>query len=235
MSKLTLYNVGEYDSLPVKNENGGYFYVLEYGNHVKIGSTRNPLQRIKNLSKNAHAYGSVLTGQVAISPPHKNYFVHEKRLHSMFSEFRKPGTELFDISINDVCKYVESTNSIAYVAEHSPDGYKPNPLYIEKKTKKVQLFMRPSVFKQIKERAKGERCNVNDFIHRILENATGLHDDNFSLGTEQKANSKDPITPTMAALVNKLATLNDKDSQYLLGIGVGLAMAKRTEENKDNN
>lgn len=39
----------------------------------------------------------------------------------------------------------------------------------------------------------------------------------------------------MAALVNKLATLNDKDSQYLLGIGVGLAMAKRTEENKEEN
>lgn len=39
----------------------------------------------------------------------------------------------------------------------------------------------------------------------------------------------------MAALVNKLATLNDKDSQYLLGIGVGLAMAQRMAENKEEN
>lgn len=64
-----------------------------------------------------------------------------------------------------------ATQAIPSSTENVPDGYKLNPLYIEKKTKRVQLLMQPSVFEQVKERAKAEGCSVNDYIHRLLEKA----------------------------------------------------------------
>lgn len=39
----------------------------------------------------------------------------------------------------------------------------------------------------------------------------------------------------MAALVNKMADLDDLEGQYLLGIGAGLAMAQRMAEEKEQN
>lgn len=56
-------------------------------------------------------------------------------------------------------------------AEETPAGYKVNPLYIEKRSKRLQLLVQPSLFDQIKARADAERCSVNDMIHRVLENA----------------------------------------------------------------
>lgn len=51
----------------------------------------------------------------------------------------------------------------------APDGYKLNPLYIEKKSKRVQLLMQPSVYEKLKEKAKSKETSFNDFIHTILQ------------------------------------------------------------------
>ena len=55
----------------------------------------------------------------------------------------------------------------------SPEGYKPNPLYIETKSKRVQLVLQPSLYEKAKAKAKsGGYASFNDFVHQLLEEAT---------------------------------------------------------------
>lgn len=54
----------------------------------------------------------------------------------------------------------------------APKGYKPNPLYIEKKTKRVQLVLQPSLFEKVKATAEAKQLSVNEFVHQLLEEAT---------------------------------------------------------------
>lgn len=53
--------------------------------------------------------------------------------------------------------------------EQPPQGFKPNPEYIETRSKRVQLLMQPSLYKQLKTRAKREKRSLNDLVHSILE------------------------------------------------------------------
>ena len=55
--------------------------------------------------------------------------------------------------------------------EDAPEGYKVNPLYIEKRSKRLQLLIQPSLYDKVKAQADAEGCSVNDYIHRILEDA----------------------------------------------------------------
>lgn len=57
------------------------------------------------------------------------------------------------------------------VTAPAPEGYKVNPLYIEKRSKRLQLLVQPSLYDKIKAQADGEGCSVNDLIHRVLEEA----------------------------------------------------------------
>ena len=54
-------------------------------------------------------------------------------------------------------------------AEAVPEGFKPNPLYIEKKTRRLQMLMQPSLHAKVKEAADEAGLSVNDYIHRVLE------------------------------------------------------------------
>lgn len=63
------------------------------------------------------------------------------------------------------------TRETAPRAKDAPEGYKVNPLYIEKRSKRLQLLVQPSLYDKIKTQADGEGCSVNDFIHRVLEDA----------------------------------------------------------------
>ena len=53
-----------------------------------------------------------------------------------------------------------------------PEGYKLNPLYIEKKSRRLQLLIQPSLFGKVKARADREGKSVNELIHSILEDET---------------------------------------------------------------
>jgi hypothetical protein len=55
--------------------------------------------------------------------------------------------------------------------KEAPEGYKVNPEYIEKKTRRVQLLMRPSLYEQVKARADADGYSVNEYIHTMLEQA----------------------------------------------------------------
>lgn len=53
----------------------------------------------------------------------------------------------------------------------APDGYKVNPLYIETKSKRLQLLIQPSLLEKLKGKAKADGRSVNDLVHSILEEA----------------------------------------------------------------
>ena len=53
----------------------------------------------------------------------------------------------------------------------APKGYKQNPIYIEKKTRRLQLLMQPSLYNKLKARAQNNGCSVNDTLHVILAEA----------------------------------------------------------------
>lgn len=54
----------------------------------------------------------------------------------------------------------------------APKGYKPNPAYIEVKSKRLQLLIQPSVYAKIKALADNSGTSVNEYIHKILEKET---------------------------------------------------------------
>ena len=50
----------------------------------------------------------------------------------------------------------------------APEGYKPNPEYIETKSKRVQLLVQPSVYEAVKAKAKGLGISINEAINEAL-------------------------------------------------------------------
>ena len=50
----------------------------------------------------------------------------------------------------------------------APEGYKPNPEYIETKSKRVQLLVQPSVYEAVKAKAKGLGISANEAINEAL-------------------------------------------------------------------
>lgn len=63
-------------------------------------------------------------------------------------------------------------NNHSAPAGQAPDGYMLNPVYIEKKTRRLQLLIKPSLFKAVQAKAAAEGQSVNECISAILEAAT---------------------------------------------------------------
>lgn len=60
-----------------------------------------------------------------------------------------------------------STRRKPTAPEKPPQGYKQQ--YVETKTKRVQIVLRPSLYDQVKAAAKKEKMSVNEFISQSLE------------------------------------------------------------------
>lgn len=56
-------------------------------------------------------------------------------------------------------------------ASAAPEGYKLNPLYVETKSRRLQLLVQPSLHEKIKARASASGRSVNEYIHSLLEEA----------------------------------------------------------------
>lgn len=54
----------------------------------------------------------------------------------------------------------------------APEGYKPNPAFIETKSKRLQLLIQPSLHRDAKAVAEELGVSLNDFIHRAIQEAT---------------------------------------------------------------
>lgn len=52
-----------------------------------------------------------------------------------------------------------------------PKGFKPDPRFIETKSRRVQLLMQPSLHEALKAKAGAEKRSFNELVHSILEAA----------------------------------------------------------------
>ena len=81
----------------------------------------------------------------------------------------------FKAELNPAMQFIstptEDEREVTTATAPDPEGYKVNPLYIEKRSKRLQLLVQPSLYDKIKAQADAESCSVNDFIHRVLEDA----------------------------------------------------------------
>jgi len=50
-----------------------------------------------------------------------------------------------------------------------PSGFKPNPLYIETKSRRLQLLVQPSLYDRLKARATQEGKSINELVNSFLE------------------------------------------------------------------
>lgn len=77
----------------------------------------------------------------------------------------------FKADFNPAMQFISTPTETETKREEAPEGYKVNPLYIEKRSKRLQLLIQPSLCDKVKAQADAEGCSVNDFIHRVLEDA----------------------------------------------------------------
>lgn len=113
MNDLMIFKNEEFGKLKnIKKDNDymGFFYAIEYGELIKIGSTNNPYQRVMTLKRQAEKYGNIKMGNLVLSKQHTNYFENERKLHTYYKNKRKNGTELFNITIDEFCKNISKTN-----------------------------------------------------------------------------------------------------------------------------
>jgi predicted DNA binding CopG/RHH family protein len=53
----------------------------------------------------------------------------------------------------------------------APEGMKVNPYYIEKRTRRVQLVLQPSLYEKAKAASEALGLSFNDYVHALLEQA----------------------------------------------------------------
>lgn len=78
----------------------------------------------------------------------------------------------FTNNLNPAMSFISSPVEEQPTLAKPPEGYKLNPLYLEKKSRRLQLLVQPSLFNKIKARADREEKSMNELIHFILEDAT---------------------------------------------------------------
>lgn len=72
------------------------------------------------------------------------------------------------ITANEEEKTVKE-EKVAPKKEELPKGYKISPVYIETKSRRLQLLLKPSIFKKLKQTADKKHTSVNDLVNSILE------------------------------------------------------------------
>ncbi len=60
----------------------------------------------------------------------------------------------------------------ALPVEKDLDGHKFNPVYLETKSKRMQLVIQPSLYEKVKNAAHAKGISINEFVHRTLYEAT---------------------------------------------------------------
>lgn len=58
------------------------------------------------------------------------------------------------------------------MAEKPPEGYKLNPMFVETKSRRMQLVLKPSLYEKVKVQAAAAGLSVNEYVHGVLETAT---------------------------------------------------------------
>lgn len=89
------------------------------------------------------------------------------------SEGKAEGKKRLQVETRPLYQREEAeASSAAHVkTTDAPEGFKANPLFVETKSRRLQLLVQPSLYDAIKARATAEGQSVNELVHSILEAA----------------------------------------------------------------
>lgn len=83
-----------------------------------------------------------------------------------------PALQFITTAAEDKEQPREQKQAVPLPTEKPPAGYKVNPLYVETKTRRLQLVLQPSLYERVKAGASAAGLSVNEYVHQILDNAT---------------------------------------------------------------
>ena len=73
--------------------------------------------------------------------------------------------------INPALQFISAPAEPEERPDKPPRGFRVNPLYVETKSRRLQLLMQPSLYDKVKRRAAGEGVSVNELVHALLDRA----------------------------------------------------------------
>lgn len=77
----------------------------------------------------------------------------------------------FKDQLNPAMQFI-STQEETVKTTDAPEGFKVNPLFVETKSRRLQLLLQPSLYDRIKAKATEQGLSVNELAHTILETGT---------------------------------------------------------------
>ena len=87
---------------------------------------------------------------------------------------KKMTKKSFKEHINPAMNFISQEESGREVVHKKiPEGCKINPLYVETKSKRLQLLIQPSLHEKLKAEAAKKNTSVNDVVNQILNEALG--------------------------------------------------------------
>lgn len=90
-------------------------------------------------------------------------------------DFKVNNPALSFISAADHTEEAKQTEAADTKKLVAPEGYKVNPMFIEVKSKRVQLILQPSVVSAIKELAKKKGLSMNETINEAIQEYLERH------------------------------------------------------------
>ena len=77
-----------------------------------------------------------------------------------------------DFKSNPALQFISTASEETATKTEAPSGYKPNPAFIETKSKRVQLLVQPSVFDAVDRIARARGISRNEVINEALKQYT---------------------------------------------------------------
>lgn len=78
----------------------------------------------------------------------------------------------FEAEVEKMETEIAPATAAVQAPEGPPEGYKLNPLYVEKKSRRMQLVLQPSLYEKVRAHAVTAGVSVNEYVHAVLEKAT---------------------------------------------------------------
>lgn len=84
-------------------------------------------------------------------------------------DFKQSNPALAFISTKEEAVLAESKEEKPVAPAKAPEGYKLNPLYVETKSKRVNLLMQPSIVERMKKTAQAKGLSLNEAINEAVK------------------------------------------------------------------
>jgi hypothetical protein len=126
----SLFLIKEIEKFQNNNKFLGFFYIIEYNDYIKIGSTMNPTNRISDLKNQAISHKRLIK-KIILSKPHFNFLENEKYLLNSVKEYLING-EYFNTTFDNIKHYINDLSFNVDIKQYQNNDSKDNKnIFIE--------------------------------------------------------------------------------------------------------